>query len=164
MHAKNPTNISCWDRSKEEWAKIPTRRCAWLISSYQKHVVEVIPAKRGHTSYTKQWFTYLCLTQICKNKIILPPKLNEYIFVSFVQLGSLDLVLGLVWKSDLVAGHTRQKYLSTKVFHITDYHVPMHCFIFSYSHCFLFISSQHNEFYLKLAWIRSVFLFITGLL
>ncbi len=35
----------------EEWAEIPTNRCAGLISIYKKRFAAVIAAKRVHTRY-----------------------------------------------------------------------------------------------------------------
>ncbi len=65
VHRREPNNIAelRWFPT-EEWAKIPTSRCAGLISSYKKHLPAVIDAKRGHTRYWKQRFTYFCHWQI----------------------------------------------------------------------------------------------------
>ncbi len=36
---------------KEEWAKIPPQRCETLIANYRKHLIAVVAAKGGTTSY-----------------------------------------------------------------------------------------------------------------
>jgi len=52
INARNPTNISKLKQfCKEEWAKIPPSRCAGLIMSDRKRLVEVIAAQGGDTSF-----------------------------------------------------------------------------------------------------------------
>ncbi|KAF7666616.1 hypothetical protein LDENG_00099310 [Lucifuga dentata] len=52
VHARNPRNI---DELKlfcrEEWSKIPPHFCLSLISSYRKHLLAGIAAKRGSIRY-----------------------------------------------------------------------------------------------------------------
>ncbi len=52
IHARKPSNVSELKQlCKEEWAKIPPQRCERLIASYCKHLIAVVPAKGGTTSY-----------------------------------------------------------------------------------------------------------------
>lgn len=52
IHARHPRNLTELQQfCKEEWAKISPDRCARLICSYRKRLVEVIAAKGGATKY-----------------------------------------------------------------------------------------------------------------
>lgn len=52
IHMRRPKNMTELKQfCQEEWAKIPLQRCAGLIHSYRKRLVEVIAAKGGSTSY-----------------------------------------------------------------------------------------------------------------
>lgn len=52
VHMRRPRNMTELKQfCQEEWAKIPPERCAGLIHSYRKRLVEVIAAKGGSTSY-----------------------------------------------------------------------------------------------------------------
>ncbi|KAF7658083.1 hypothetical protein LDENG_00017910 [Lucifuga dentata] len=51
IHARKPSNEAELKQfCKEEWNKIPPQ-CARLISKYRKHLVTVVAAKCGTTSY-----------------------------------------------------------------------------------------------------------------
>ena len=52
VHTRHPkNNAELKQFCQEEWSKIPPDRCAVLIRNYRKHLVEVIAAKGGSTSY-----------------------------------------------------------------------------------------------------------------
>ncbi len=52
IHARNPFNVTELKQfCKEEWAKIPPRRCERLIASYRKRLIAVDAAKGDTTSY-----------------------------------------------------------------------------------------------------------------
>ncbi len=52
IHARKPSNVAELKQfSKEEWAKIPPRRCERHIASYCKRLIAVVAAKGGTTSY-----------------------------------------------------------------------------------------------------------------
>ncbi|KAG2461297.1 TCB1 transposase, partial [Polypterus senegalus] len=52
VHARKPSNKAELQQfCKDEWAKIPPERCKRLIASYRKHLIAVIAAKGGPTSY-----------------------------------------------------------------------------------------------------------------
>ncbi len=52
IYAQNPSNVTELKQfCKEEWAKIPPRRCERLIASYRKRLIAVIAAKCDTTSY-----------------------------------------------------------------------------------------------------------------
>ncbi|KAK3561784.1 hypothetical protein QTP86_014207, partial [Hemibagrus guttatus] len=52
VHARKPSNVAELQQfRKDEWAKIPPQRCNRLIASYQKHLIAVVAAKGGPTSY-----------------------------------------------------------------------------------------------------------------
>lgn len=52
VHSRQPTNVAELKQfCEDEWSKIPPERCAGLIHSYQKHLIEVIAAKGGLTRY-----------------------------------------------------------------------------------------------------------------
>ncbi len=56
-----PTSITELKRfCAEEWAKIPTKCCAGLISSHKKCLDAVIPIKGDRTRYWNQKFTCFC--------------------------------------------------------------------------------------------------------
>lgn len=43
--------VLAWKPAEKKWAKIPPEQCGRLISSYQMHLVAVVPAKGGILSY-----------------------------------------------------------------------------------------------------------------
>ncbi len=52
IHAQNPSNVTELKQfCKEEWAKIPPRRCERLIASYRKRLIAVDAAKGDTNSY-----------------------------------------------------------------------------------------------------------------
>ncbi|KAK3561379.1 hypothetical protein QTP86_033119 [Hemibagrus guttatus] len=52
VHARKPSNVAELQQfCKDEWAKIPPQRCNRLIASYGKHLIAVVAAKGGPTSY-----------------------------------------------------------------------------------------------------------------
>ncbi len=52
IHALKPSSVAELKQfCKEEWAKIPPQRCKRLIGSYRKHLIAVVAAKGGTTSY-----------------------------------------------------------------------------------------------------------------
>ncbi|KAK3530781.1 hypothetical protein QTP70_001580 [Hemibagrus guttatus] len=52
VHARKPSNVAELQQfCKDEWAKIPPQRCNRLIASYGKHLIAVVAAKGGQTSY-----------------------------------------------------------------------------------------------------------------
>ncbi|KAK3522302.1 hypothetical protein QTP86_001995 [Hemibagrus guttatus] len=52
VHARKPSNVAELQQfCKDEWAKIPPQRCNKLIESYGKHLIAVVAAKGGPTSY-----------------------------------------------------------------------------------------------------------------
>ncbi len=52
IHARKPSNVAELKQfCKEEWAKIHPQRCERLIASYRKHLIAVVAAKGGTTSY-----------------------------------------------------------------------------------------------------------------
>ncbi|KAK3515159.1 hypothetical protein QTP70_008187 [Hemibagrus guttatus] len=52
VHAQKPSNVAELQQfCKDEWAKIPPQRCNRLIASYRKHLIAVVAAKGGPTSY-----------------------------------------------------------------------------------------------------------------
>ncbi|KAK3513152.1 hypothetical protein QTP70_007486 [Hemibagrus guttatus] len=52
VHARKPSNVAELQQfCKDEWAKIPPQRCNRLIASYGKHLIAVVAAKCGPTSY-----------------------------------------------------------------------------------------------------------------
>uniref|UniRef100_A0A8C4X270 Tc1-like transposase DDE domain-containing protein n=1 Tax=Erpetoichthys calabaricus TaxID=27687 RepID=A0A8C4X270_ERPCA len=52
VNARKPSNKAELQQfCKDEWAKIPPERCKRLIASYRKHLIAVIAAKGGPTSY-----------------------------------------------------------------------------------------------------------------
>lgn len=52
VHTRHPKNLAELQQfCEEEWCKIHPDRCARLICSYRKRLVEVIAAKGGSTSY-----------------------------------------------------------------------------------------------------------------
>ncbi|KAK3552767.1 hypothetical protein QTP86_022344 [Hemibagrus guttatus] len=52
VHAGKPSNVAELQQfCKDEWAKIPPQRCNRLIASYGKHLIAVVAAKGGPTSY-----------------------------------------------------------------------------------------------------------------
>ncbi|KAK3537399.1 hypothetical protein QTP70_008851 [Hemibagrus guttatus] len=52
VHARKPSNVAELQQfCKDEWAKIPPQRCNRLIASYRKHLIAVVAAKGGPTSY-----------------------------------------------------------------------------------------------------------------
>jgi hypothetical protein len=60
VHTRHPKNIAELKQfCKDEWSKIPPDHCEGLIRNYRKHLLEVIAAKGGSTSYLIQGFTYL---------------------------------------------------------------------------------------------------------
>ncbi|KAK3542023.1 hypothetical protein QTP86_010605 [Hemibagrus guttatus] len=52
VHARKPSNVAELQQfCKDEWAKIPPQRCNTPIASYGKHLIAVVAAKGGPTSY-----------------------------------------------------------------------------------------------------------------
>ncbi|KAK3542039.1 hypothetical protein QTP86_011342 [Hemibagrus guttatus] len=52
VHARKPSNVAELQQfCKDEWAKIPPQRCNRLTASYGKHLIAVVAAKGGPTSY-----------------------------------------------------------------------------------------------------------------
>ena len=52
VHAGKPSNVAELKQfCKEEWAKIAPQQCERLIVSYCKHLIAVVAAKGGTTSY-----------------------------------------------------------------------------------------------------------------
>ncbi|KAK3535396.1 hypothetical protein QTP70_012260 [Hemibagrus guttatus] len=52
VHARKPSNVAELQQfCKDEWAKIPPQRCNRIIASYRKHLIAVVAAKGGPTSY-----------------------------------------------------------------------------------------------------------------
>ncbi|KAK3543336.1 hypothetical protein QTP70_018072 [Hemibagrus guttatus] len=52
VHARKRSNVAELQQfCKDEWAKIPPQRCNRLIASYGKHLIAVVAAKGGPTSY-----------------------------------------------------------------------------------------------------------------
>ncbi|KAK3570405.1 hypothetical protein QTP86_019286 [Hemibagrus guttatus] len=52
VHAQKPSNVAELQQfCKDEWAKIPPQRCNRLSASYGKHLIAVVAAEGGPTSY-----------------------------------------------------------------------------------------------------------------
>lgn len=61
-HTRKPANVAQLQQfCKDEWAKISPRCSKGLITSYRKHLIAVVPAKGGPTSYVGLDFFFFTL-------------------------------------------------------------------------------------------------------
>ncbi len=52
IHARKPSNMAELKQfCEEEWAKIVPQRCERLIARYRKHLIAIVAAKGGTTTY-----------------------------------------------------------------------------------------------------------------